>query len=248
VTKAGTGTWTLSGTNTYTGATNINAGTLAVGLTGSISASTAINVSAGATLDVSALPTGFTLSGGQTLAGGAGTSAGLVKGFSQAGLNSIVAPGLGAGNRGILSITGDFYLNTGSHLALDLAGTVAGTGYDQVTVSAGEIVLDGEVSSLSTLTFTPNFTDVFYIILNNGTGQTFGMLNSTPEGGSLFIGGQEFQVSYTSDFGGAGFQIAGAGNDVALMAVPEPGSAISLLTGLGMLLGLSRRRRRDAVQ
>jgi hypothetical protein len=87
--------------------------------------------------------------------------------------------------------------------------------------------------------------DVFYIILNNGAGTTSGMLDGAAEGGPLFIGGQEFQVSYTSDFGGAGFAIGGTGNDVALLAVPEPASAVSLVTGLGVLLGLGRRRRRQ---
>src|SRR6202020_2279335 len=38
ITKAGTGTWTLSGANTYTGATNVITGTLVV--SGSISGST----------------------------------------------------------------------------------------------------------------------------------------------------------------------------------------------------------------
>ena len=47
VTKAGTGTWTLSGANTYTGPTTVNRGTLV--LTGSL-ANTAITINAGGTL------------------------------------------------------------------------------------------------------------------------------------------------------------------------------------------------------
>lgn len=53
VTKAGNGTWTLSGANTYTGTTAINAGTLQIGngsTTGGLSASSAISVASGATL------------------------------------------------------------------------------------------------------------------------------------------------------------------------------------------------------
>ena len=39
-------------------------------------------------------------------------------------------------------------------------------------------------------------------------------------------------------------QAADAGNDVTLTAIPEPGSAVSLLGGLGCLVGLQRFRRR----
>jgi autotransporter-associated beta strand protein len=242
VNKAGTGTWTLSGANTYTGVTNINAGRLAVAATGTISGSTSINVSGGATFDVSAVPGGFTLGGTQSLTGGAGTNAGLISGILVADTNAIVAPGIGAGNRGTLSISSDFWLNSGAHLALDLAGTVAGSGYDQLVVTGGNITLAGDLAG-SALSFTPAFNDVFYIMLNNGAGSTTGTLGGVADGGSLFIGAQEFKVSYTSDFGGAGFVVGGSGNDVALMAIPEPGSAAVLLAGLGVLGGLRRRKR-----
>ena len=75
ITKTGTGTLTLSGVNPYTGATNIDAGTLV--LTGSIASSTRIEVDAGATFDVAGIPGGFTLGATQTLAGN-GTVAGAV--------------------------------------------------------------------------------------------------------------------------------------------------------------------------
>ncbi|NQX02258.1 autotransporter-associated beta strand repeat-containing protein, partial [bacterium] len=52
--KYGTGTWTLSGANTYTGATNVAAGTLALAATGSIDTSPGVTIGAGATLDTTA--------------------------------------------------------------------------------------------------------------------------------------------------------------------------------------------------
>ncbi len=52
LTFAGSGTTTLSGVNTYTGATNINAGTLQTGVANALSASTAVTVASGATFNL----------------------------------------------------------------------------------------------------------------------------------------------------------------------------------------------------
>ncbi len=50
--KGESGTWTLSGANTYTGATTVDAGTLRLGASNVLSNSTAVSVSSGATLDL----------------------------------------------------------------------------------------------------------------------------------------------------------------------------------------------------
>jgi len=51
LTMSGTGTVILNGANTYTGATAVNSGTLSIGSTGALGASSSITVDAGATLD-----------------------------------------------------------------------------------------------------------------------------------------------------------------------------------------------------
>ena len=56
--------------------------------------------------------------------------------------------------------------------------------------------------------------------------------------GTFNVSGQEYQITYQANFEDA--PSFTGGNDVALMAVPEPAAA--LLGGLGML-GLLRRRR-----
>lgn len=67
--KTGAGTLALTRANSYTGATNIQQGTLALVGSGSISTSTVINVSSGATLDVSATTSPWALATGQSLVG-----------------------------------------------------------------------------------------------------------------------------------------------------------------------------------
>jgi len=67
--KQGSGTLMLSAANTFTGNTSINAGTLALGASGSIADSGDISVAAGAVFDVSAVSSGYTLGAAQTLSG-----------------------------------------------------------------------------------------------------------------------------------------------------------------------------------
>ncbi len=63
--KTGLGTQVLSGPNSYTGATTVTAGTLALGATGSIADSSGVNLAAAALLDTSAIAS-FAMSASQT--------------------------------------------------------------------------------------------------------------------------------------------------------------------------------------
>ncbi|MEI6137211.1 MAG: autotransporter-associated beta strand repeat-containing protein, partial [Chloroflexota bacterium] len=68
------GSLTLSGVNTYTGATTINGGVLALGASGTINNTSSISIAAGAGFDVSGKASGYTWSGSTTLsASGTGT-------------------------------------------------------------------------------------------------------------------------------------------------------------------------------
>lgn len=202
--KQGTGTWTLSGNSTYTGATTVNAGKLVVN--GNISTSVT------------------TVSGSGTL-GGSGTVGALV-----ATSGGIVAPG---NSPGILN-AGDTDLQSGSTLAIEINGDTVGTGYDQLNVT-GTVALAGALDL--SLGYTPVENTMFFIINNDGTDAVTGTFSGLADNAWFQDGSHWFKIGYSGDAGTNSFT---GGNDVVLMAVPEPGAA--LLGCLGVLALLRRRR------
>lgn len=126
LTKSGLGTLTLNAANTFTGGTTVNAGTLALGVNGSL-ASTAIGVASGAAFDVSA-KTAYSLSGvNLTLGAGPGAN-----GFFNAGTADLT---LGGGltvnfSAGVPSASYnllDFGSQTGSFSSVALTGAFSGS-------------------------------------------------------------------------------------------------------------------------
>ena len=111
ITKGGTGTWTLSGANTYTGNTTVNGGTLSLGTTGSISTSSpTINVNSSAYFDVSGLSTAFAIGSAPTIQKLQGS--GTVQGALVNAANGIISPG-GDNTVGTLT-TGNLTLGSSS--------------------------------------------------------------------------------------------------------------------------------------
>jgi hypothetical protein len=127
----------------------------------------------------------------------------------------------------------------GAALAFDIAGTSAGTGYDQLQL-AGGVMLSGNVTLGLTLGFNPaDNEDVFTLILNGAgpiAGGRFVHLGDVLDNNERFTvttGGfsQEFEIRYDG----------GDGNDLELLAVPEPAAGALLLGGLA-IAALRRRR------
>jgi len=244
MTFSGSGTTTLSGASTYTGATNINAGTLALASTGSLT-STQLNVSTDATFNVSAVSGGYQVGNGVTLTnngtvtgsftvgnGGTLNGTGTVNGNLTVGSGGSIAPG---NSPGVVTVNGNFDLQSDSTFNVELAGTSPGAEYDQLFAN-GSVTLAGALNL--TASFVPVDGDLFFILVNDGTDAINGTFAGLLEGGTFNVSGQEYQITYQANFEDT--PSFTGGNDVALMAVPEPAAA--LLGGLGML-GLLRRRR-----
>jgi len=140
--NSGTGTWALSGENTYTGATAVSAGTLLVN--GSTHADSAVSVASGGTL------------------GGTGT----VHGAVSIAVGGTLAPGVGGiGTLALDNADGAALTLNGGSLAFEL-GAEAGT-CDRIDI-AGGLVLNGD--STLALSFPGGSTPVgAYTLMTYGS-------------------------------------------------------------------------------
>jgi hypothetical protein len=132
--------------------------------------------------------------------------------------------------------TGD-YTMAGS-LNIEVIGTTAGlTGHDQVNVT-GTVNLSGSLATDFTAGTYVN-GDLLFILLNDSTDLINGTFAGLAQGALVAnYGGYDWSISYTADSTGNTFT---GGNDIALMAVPEP--SIAALLGSFGALALFRRRR-----
>jgi fibronectin-binding autotransporter adhesin len=213
VTKTGTGTWVLSGTNTYTGATAINAGTLLVN--GSITGAGAVSVAAGATLGGSGLITGATT------------------------VTGTLSPGNSAG---LLSFGGNLTLAGASTSQFEINGTSLGVSYDSIT-AVGAITYGGTLNLVFGAAVTPGTYDLVNAASQSGdfSSVTFtGAFADSMIGSAVITPGTGW--AWASALNTYAFDNA-SGNLVVTSAIPEPASfgllaGMAVLGGC-----LTRRRR-----
>ena len=242
LTQSGSGTTSLTATNTYTGATTINTGgTLALGATGSIASSSIIT--ANGTFDVSA-QSGVTIGVAQVLKGSGTVNVG-------SGGNLAIDGVLAAGNSpGVLTVsdggagTSSTSFSSGSIFSWDLDTTLSGRGtaYDGVNTSAVsgsgavfQVVLQGAQSFGDAFwTSAHTWSDIF---TTNGT---------TPISSDLAAVFSTFTYANGGGVLGTPSAIGSfslTGSTLSWSAVPEPTTALAgLLLGAGLL-----RRRRNSV-
>jgi hypothetical protein len=127
---------------------------------------------------------------------------------------------------------------SGGNFIVELNGTTAGSGYDQLNVSGG-VKLDGfQPSLVASLGFAPAPGTQFVIINQGGSSAVTGTFLGLPEGAPLSINGQPFTITYKG----------GTGNDVVLIAgattgVPALGPVAGIALAL-MLMGIAIARLR----
>lgn len=150
-------TLTLNTTNTYTGNTTINAGTLALGANASISNTPLISIAAGATFDVSAI-TAYALTSSNTLSASGAASAATIKGKLTTGTVNLGSQPVS------LIYTPTNFIGDATRPAL--------------TVSQGALTLNNNTITVSNATATALGVGTYRLIqVGNGTS---GVINNTP--------------------------------------------------------------------
>jgi fibronectin-binding autotransporter adhesin len=252
VIKSGVGTWALSAANTYTGPTNVNAGTLIVGLTnsGSLGASSAVSVADGAvlggagtvngpvTLTSSTASAGAATSpGGAITAGTGGTAAGSVGKLTLAGASNTFGAGTTSGQQ----TTYDWKLAS--------ATAAAGVGYDLISVSGlsvgGSVDVVPIALSGSSATFNSSSTFTWDIL-----GGTTSSAASVGTLASQFHLDTTQLPAFAASLGAnpSSFSIINdaSDGDIAIQYAPAPEPTALMLLGMGAGAMTLRRRRRRA--
>ena len=177
--KAGSGTLTLSGANTYSGGTTVSGGTLLVNNTsGSGTGAGTVSVSAGATL------------------GGTGTISGAVT-VATGSPGGTVCPGISAASTGILN-TGSVTFANNSYFTAQLNGTAAGTQYDQLNVTGTVNLNSCTLNATLGYNYAPAVNDTLTII--KATVSVSGTFDGLGEGTALSLNGYPFKIHY--NYGG----------------------------------------------
>jgi autotransporter-associated beta strand protein len=204
---------TLSGVVSQSSAgltlTKVGAGTLR--LTANNTYTGATTISAG-TLFVN----GSQPSSSVSLAGGTLGGTGTVGPITATG--GILNPGT---SPGILN-SGNVTLNSSTTFGVDLEGTIAGTGYDQLKVAGTVNLATSTLIATVASGFDPAVGTQLKIIDNDGTADAIaGIFAGLPDNSILTAGGELYRISYAG----------GDGNDVVLTRV-KIGTTVSLVSSL----------------
>ncbi len=228
--KTGGGTLVISGTNTYTGATNITAGTLRIGAASAVPGATAVTVSGGANFDLNDITTtvgsisgaGAIALGTAALTAGADntstTFSGVISGtggLTKAGSGNLTLAGANTYtggttvNAGTLSLGASERIANGAPVSVAAGATLNLNGYTQTVGSltgAGTLRLASGTLIVGSGNVSSTFSGSFAagdtgVLEKSGSGTlTFGTGINLASGGLVLNGGTLDLGGFTSSF------------------------------------------------
>lgn len=214
---------TLSGANTYTGTTTINAGTLALNGAGTISDT--LSMVDGSTVDLTAK------SGALSLANLLG--AGSIVGGNTVSVSTALTPG---SSPGTLSIANNLDLASTTLLTWELSAgnQTVGSGINDLVAVTGNLTLDGTLDVNGIGSFAGVTSGTWTLLTYSGALTDNGLvLNNLP------MLDPSYQWSLNTGSG------TNSAVTLSITAIPEPSTFAFLISGAAIVLGLGRRLRRE---
>jgi autotransporter-associated beta strand protein len=221
LTKLGSGTLTLSNSNTYTGTTTVAAGTLF--LSGSLSGSSSVKVAGATASTVAALEgTGY-IANAVTIGNGGNNPS-----------TAIISVGVPA-STGTMTLGGGLTLNSDAAYVFNLNPTLGTSDLLNVT---GAITLNSPALTMNLLSDTILSGGQVFDIANSSTNTFNGTFAGLSDGTQFAQGDNTYQINY-------GTSVPDELTLTVVAAIPEPGTWAMLLCGAG-ILGIRRLSRRGS--